>query len=62
MNTVAQRKIPEEWTPEMWQAHVTDQEKRISDLENKFANMSNITRTETMQIIQAERSKGACLV
>ena len=50
------------WTPEQYQDHVNVLEKRVSTLENTIANMSNVMRTETMQIIQAERSKGACLV
>lgn len=31
MNQVAQRNIPEEWTPEMWQAKVIAMEEQLED-------------------------------
>lgn len=31
MNQVAQRNIPEEWTPEMWQAKVTAMAEQLED-------------------------------
>ena len=53
IRSLAQRKIPEEWTPQMWKAHVTEQEKRINELEREVYNLKENANTPTYE--QARR-------
>lgn len=43
MNQTAKRNIPEEWTPEVWQTHVTEMEKRMNELEREVYNLKQGT-------------------